>query len=1168
MAETPYLNITLAEPNGSRGVWGTITNEAIKVLEAMYKYNPFDTVVIGSGATGSIDIELQISGGSSGIHHWSLKHKTDDTFSLTHDGSDIFSIDGTTSTFAGSIEFSVSGVANIGSDNFPILRTYTKVLQGPDGADLYLWGAPTKSVKITDGSDTTRFITREGYANRFYDTTGALCLDVDENLGVYGNITPALASTSDIGTSAAPFASGYFNSLITDYIELDGVNIKDAISPTTSGTSNLGSASIPYGEIISDQFRLNKDGGKIIFNDDNYLSFDDSTGQLRLNGSTSNYIDVDNGFARYNTVYANTSFSAPNGSDVVIQAPSSQNTVINDSAGVASLTTSTSNITSSKTILPSTSGGISIGSSSLPISNIYSNSVYATSFKPKPGLDGALSIFDGDGKYRMYCKPGQGTYLYDSNDSAQLILASGLITVKNKLIPFATNTYDIGSISNTWGTIYSTSGSISSIRGLSKIDIFDTSNNTRIGITGASSTDLYGPNKGLVFKLYDGYRTDHVSSLPYISGSSVNVGASNYPYNAIYSKYIRGPGNEDLEISTYLGHGSVVLKDGETNTRIKYASNTPTYLYAPSGGIPRLQIKVSSLEAAVQILPVASGTLNVGSSDMPFNESYFRSYKSPAGSSLLLQPGAGGGYALYDGSSVKRMDFSPSNTTYIYDETGAARIAARSGAVELRNTVISNASGSYALGTPSYPWSNLYLTGGVYVNGISLSPSGSSPTSSGVGDFGSVSVPWGNVYSDSLSVGAISQQGSDGIQFTGSIIPTISGVNNIGSSSSVIGSGYFNNANINNFQPNPGNALSIKSHDGYLRIGAATTGGQGTTVYSYGGAPAASFESSNVSLYRNITFVSSGAFNVGSTTYPVRTLYTNNISSATDNGLTITSQGADSELVLNSEYGGPTDGIQIQSRGTRKLSFARGSNGWSITHLWPYSTNTYALGSTSAAWATLGVNNITSDTTHDLNITAGANNVSINARTGGTLPSVVFDTSSTIFYTTNNYPNYVGTQYFGSASRPWAVVYTDKIAAGTWPTYSEELLIDATTKGSSFIKIDGAVVERLVSSGSTDATEINWKQANYQEFELTADWTPTFNNIASSGTAHTVIFTTKQDATGNWTITWPAEVIWPGGTPPTVTSAANSIDIWEFKTFDGGVVIFGNQLGANYCKYV
>jgi hypothetical protein len=41
-----------------------------------------------------------------------------------------------------------------------------------------------------------------------------------------------------------------------------------------------------------------------------------------------------------------------------------------------------------------------------------------------------------------------------------------------------------------------------------------------------------------------------------------------------------------------------------------------------------------------------------------------------------------------------------------------------------------------------------------------------------------------------------------------------------------------------------------------------------------------------------------------------------------------------------------------------------------------------------------------------------------------------------------------------------------------------------------------------------------------------------------------------QDATGSRAVTWPASVKWPSGTAPTLSTAANAIDIVTFY-YDG-----------------
>ena len=55
----------------------------------------------------------------------------------------------------------------------------------------------------------------------------------------------------------------------------------------------------------------------------------------------------------------------------------------------------------------------------------------------------------------------------------------------------------------------------------------------------------------------------------------------------------------------------------------------------------------------------------------------------------------------------------------------------------------------------------------------------------------------------------------------------------------------------------------------------------------------------------------------------------------------------------------------------------------------------------------------------------------------------------------------------------------------------------------------------------------------------------------------------KQDGTGNRTATWPGTVDWAGGTTPTLSTAANAVDIFEFLTMDNGTTYSGFTLGLD-----
>ena len=109
-------------------------------------------------------------------------------------------------------------------------------------------------------------------------------------------------------------------------------------------------------------------------------------------------------------------------------------------------------------------------------------------------------------------------------------------------------------------------------------------------------------------------------------------------------------------------------------------------------------------------------------------------------------------------------------------------------------------------------------------------------------------------------------------------------------------------------------------------------------------------------------------------------------------------------------------------------------------------------------------------------------------------------------------------------------------------------------------------VSALNASGAT-----NVDMANYNVFEvtLTGTATLTFTNFPAEhlGLSLDNVFgftmKVKQNSTGNYGITWPASVKWAGGTAPTLTGTANSIDVFTFFSIDGGTNIYGFLAGAD-----
>ena len=80
---------------------------------------------------------------------------------------------------------------------------------------------------------------------------------------------------------------------------------------------------------------------------------------------------------------------------------------------------------------------------------------------------------------------------------------------------------------------------------------------------------------------------------------------------------------------------------------------------------------------------------------------------------------------------------------------------------------------------------------------------------------------------------------------------------------------------------------------------------------------------------------------------------------------------------------------------------------------------------------------------------------------------------------------------------------------------------------------------------------------------LTGDVTFTFTG-ATAGIGSAIGVYLTQNATGNWIVTWPASVNWPGGNVPTQTLTAGATDSYVLETINGGTTWFGGQAGANF----
>lgn len=98
------------------------------------------------------------------------------------------------------------------------------------------------------------------------------------------------------------------------------------------------------------------------------------------------------------------------------------------------------------------------------------------------------------------------------------------------------------------------------------------------------------------------------------------------------------------------------------------------------------------------------------------------------------------------------------------------------------------------------------------------------------------------------------------------------------------------------------------------------------------------------------------------------------------------------------------------------------------------------------------------------------------------------------------------------------------------------------------------------ATGSTPNLDLN--NGNFITATLNANATFTFSNAQSGAHSFTLLLT--NDGTVGRTVTWPASVIWPGGTVPNRTTTANKTDIYTFLTVNSGTTWYGNLAQYTY----
>ena len=99
---------------------------------------------------------------------------------------------------------------------------------------------------------------------------------------------------------------------------------------------------------------------------------------------------------------------------------------------------------------------------------------------------------------------------------------------------------------------------------------------------------------------------------------------------------------------------------------------------------------------------------------------------------------------------------------------------------------------------------------------------------------------------------------------------------------------------------------------------------------------------------------------------------------------------------------------------------------------------------------------------------------------------------------------------------------------------------------------------------SASALTLNLENGNHFYVTLNSGITTlTISNPPISGKIGSFTLELIMDGTAR-TISWPSSVRWPGGTPPTLTSTLNRVDIFTFYTRNAGTIWYGFIAGQNY----
>lgn len=103
---------------------------------------------------------------------------------------------------------------------------------------------------------------------------------------------------------------------------------------------------------------------------------------------------------------------------------------------------------------------------------------------------------------------------------------------------------------------------------------------------------------------------------------------------------------------------------------------------------------------------------------------------------------------------------------------------------------------------------------------------------------------------------------------------------------------------------------------------------------------------------------------------------------------------------------------------------------------------------------------------------------------------------------------------------------------------------------ASYARLDTAqqytAQQNAQSATLTDGASISWNLNSQQAASVTLGGNRTLANPTNMANIGTYVLIVKQDGTGSRTLSYGTAYKWPGGTPPTLSTGANAVDILSF----------------------